>query len=184
MDGVSGNPTPSINNTKALWIPAAAMTPAATNGAESGSQEAPTNDINYGTLAFDASTDEFAHFNVAFPNSWNRGTITAEFIWTADSTSTNSVVWTVQGGSISDNGAIDTAFGTAQSVTDANGSTALTMRRSAETSAVTIAGSPADGDWCYFRVSRDADNGSDNLAADALLIGIRLFYTVDTLDDA
>jgi phospholipase A1 len=33
-------------------------------------------------LDFDASADEHAHFNVAFPKSWNEGTVTFQVWWT------------------------------------------------------------------------------------------------------
>ena len=183
-DGASGNPTLGISALQTLWIPASAMISATTSGPASGQVESATNKVNYKTLDFDASSDEYAHFHASMPKGWDGGTVTAEVYWTANSTSTNSVVWGLQGGSLSDNDAVDTAYGTAQTVTDANGSSAYTLRRTSATSAITIAGSPAAGDWCYFRAYRDADNGSDDLAADACLIGLKLFFTINTLDDA
>jgi hypothetical protein len=115
------------------------------------------------------------------PKSWNEGTVTAQFIWT--STNTGNVVWGIQGLALSDDDALDTAFGTAVTVTD--GVTAANdVMQSAFTSAVTIGGTPAEGDFVIFQVYRDADNGSDTCAVDAKLLGIRLNFTTNASDDS
>jgi hypothetical protein len=46
----------------------------------------------------------------------------------------------------------------------------------------TIGGSPAAGDLTCFQVYRDVS--ADNLAEDALLLGIKIFYTIDAANDA
>ena len=51
-------------------------------------------------------------------------------------------------------------------------------------SAVTIAGTPADDDMCFFRIFRDVSDGNDTAAEDAILIGIKLFITTDAGTDA
>ena len=56
--------------------------------------------------------------------------------------------------------------------------------RSAETAPVTLGGTPADGDLIVFQISRNAGDGADTLAADAQLIGVRLFYSTDARNDA
>lgn len=79
----------------------------------------------------------------------------------------------------SDDDTIEAAFGSAQSVTDTGGTT-----DAAETSAVTIGGTPTGGDYVIFQVFRDADNGSDTLAVNAKLLGVGLFYTINAATDA
>ena len=49
---------------------------------------------------------------------------------------------------------------------------------------ITINGTPAEGDICYFRIFRDTDDGNDDMAEDARLIGIKLFFTTDAANDA
>lgn len=160
---------------------AAAMTSRTTNGPATGSTESSTNKIMLVTLDFDASTAEYAQFMFPMPRSWNEGTITAQFIWSA--TNTGNVVWGIQGVAISDDDVFDAAFGTAQTVTD--GVTATTdIMQSSFTSAVTIGGSPAEGDIVCFQVYRDASNGSDTCSVDAKLIGIRLNFTTNAADDS
>jgi hypothetical protein len=51
-------------------------------------------------------------------------------------------------------------------------------------SAMTIAGSPADDDICFFQLYRDAADGSDTFTGDARLLGIKLFFTTDAANDA
>ena len=166
-----------------IWVPASAMTARTTNGAASGSVESATNKIMQLSLDFDASTDEFAQFTVRMPKSWNASTVTAAFTWTANSTSTNSVIWGIQGVALGNDETIDTAFGTAQTVTDANTSTAYQVHISDETSAVTIGSSPGSQNLIVFQVYRDADNGSDNLAVDAMLLGVTLYFTTNASTD-
>lgn len=162
-------------------VMAGAMTTRSTNGAASGTSETTTNKVMVRTLDFDQSADEFAQFMIPMPKSWNEGTVTANFYWTA--TTTGNVVWGIQGVAISDDDALDAAFGTAQTVTDSV-TAANDLMISSETSAVTIAGTPATSDLVVFQVYRDADNGSDTLAADAKLLGIKLFITYDAGTDA
>ena len=84
---------------------------------------------------------------------------------------------------MSDDDAFDAAFGTAQSATDTL-ITANDVHITAETAAITIAGTPAQGDLVVFQVKRDVSDGADTLAVDAKLIGVRLYYTTDADNDA
>lgn len=167
-----------------IWIPAGAMIAATTSGPAAAQQESSTNDVNYNTLAFDGAADEFAHFSVAFPKGWDEGTVTAQFVWSSTGTDTDAVIWGIQGLALSDNEAIDASWGTAVTVTDNLQSAAGELYVTSETSAMTIGGTPAEGDVCFFRVYRDADAGGDTAAEDALLMGVKLFYTTNTSTDA
>lgn len=177
------NPTFPATGRQTIWVPAASMTARTTNGAAEGLTETATNKVMIRTLNFDASTDEFAQFTIQMPKSWNEGTVTALFVWSHGSTTTNfGVVWGIQGVAISDDDTLEVAFGTAQTVTDTGGTTD-DLYRTSEVSAVTIAGTPAENDVVIFQVYRDADNGSDTLAIDARLHGVALFITNNTLVD-
>lgn len=167
--------------THMIPIMANGMTGRTTNGAATGSTETATNKIMTPTLDFDASADEFAQFMLPMPESWDEGAVQAVFLWKA--TATGDVVWGIQGVSLSNDDVIDTAFGTAQTVTD--GVTAVgDLMISARTANITLSGSPAAGDLAVFQVYRDADNGSDTLAVDALLIGVRLYITTIDYEDS
>jgi hypothetical protein len=176
--------TTAVAGKQTVWIPASAMIAATTSGPASAQNESATNDVNYSTLAFDATADEHAHFNVAFPKSWNLGTVTFQVFWSSTATDTDGVAWGLQGVALSDNEAIDTAWGTAIVVTDDCQGAAGEVYVTAESAAVTIAGTPADDDLCFFRVFRDISDANDDATEDALLIGVKLFYTTDALNDA
>jgi len=166
-----------------IWIPAQAMYP--TN--DGGCSTIATIEITEGApearvLDFDQGSTEFAQFSIAMPKSWNEGTITFEAYWMAQTGNTGGVSWGLQGVAISDNDAIDTAYGTAVVVDD----TYITqddLHITPTSSAITIAGTPAAGDLCFFQLFRDHDDSNDTLNADARLLGIKIHYTTEAGTD-
>ncbi|RVD39057.1 DUF2793 domain-containing protein [Mesorhizobium sp. M4A.F.Ca.ET.020.02.1.1] len=170
-------------NKQTIWMPAAAMTPRTTNGATSGTAEMSSNKNMVSTLDFDASTQEFAQFDIAMPKSWNEGTITFIPYWSHASTTTNfGVVWGLDAVAISDDDTLDVAFGTAQTSTDTGGTT-NDLYVGPESSAITVSGSPSAGDLVQFRIHRNPSDGSDTMAIDARLHGVKVLYVIDALKD-
>jgi peptidoglycan hydrolase-like amidase len=109
------------------------------------------------------------------PSDYNGGTITAVFHWSCSGgTGTQNVVWGIQGTAYGDSDALDVAWGTGVTVSD-TWLTDLDVHISAATAAVTLAGTPAAGEFAQFRVYRDVAN--DNLAVDAWLLGVRITFT-------
>lgn len=142
------------------------------------------NQPDISTLDFDPGTIEYAQFSIPMPKKWNAGTVTVRFRWSHAATTTNfGVVWAAQALALSDDDAIAQNFGTAQKVTDTGGTT-NDLYFTSETSAITIAGSPAKQDTVVFRVYRVATDGSDNLAIDARLHAVEVFVTTDADTDA
>jgi len=130
------------------------------------------------------TTREFAQFSIRMPKSWNEGTVTFIPVWSHPSTTTNfGVVWAVQAIALSDGDALDTAFGTEQTSTDTGGTTD-DIYQGPESSAITVGGTPAEGDYVIFQVKRNPADGSDTLAVDARLHGVIILYTVNTATDA
>lgn len=167
-----------------IWIPAAAMVSRTTNGAAVGTVEMTTNKNMVKTLDFDTTTQEFAQFEVAMPKSWNESTVTFQPVWSHPSTTTNfGVVWALQAVATSDDDALDVAFGTEQTSTDTGGTT-NDRYIGPESSAITIGGSPAEGDVVQFQIKRNVSDGSDTMAVDARLHGIKLYITLNASTDA
>ena len=172
----------STIGTHDIWVPVQAMYPTA----DGGSSFITTVEVTEGNpelrvLDFDTATTEYAQFSIAMPKSWNEGTITYEAYWTASS-GTGGVSWGLQAVSISNDDAIATAFGTAQVVDD----TFITqddLHVTPTSSAITIAGTPAAGDLCFFQLFRDHDDANDTLNADARLLGIKIHYTTESGTD-
>lgn len=155
-----------------IWVGAGEWIPRVTAGAGIDGEEFATNRQNLDYLAFDAGVAEFAQVWLAWPGAFS--TFTATFYWTSASGS-GSVVWQARARGYVDDDAIDQAFGTAQSVTDTLLS-ANDVHQSAATAAVTPAGTVSAGRLVCFGIGRDATNGSDTLAVDARLIGVRLEF--------
>jgi hypothetical protein len=184
----SGGLPVKVAGRESMWIPSLAMNPTVTNGCAShATVETTSGRPDMIVLDFDKDADEFAQFQIAFPKSWDEGTITYQVYWSGISATTN-VSWTLQGVAISSGGSIDVAYGAAIAVVDATTAAVEIAHVTAESSAVTIAGTPAEGDICYFRIGRDIDGGgtagNDNMAGDARLHGIKLFFNTNAKNDA
>jgi len=173
-----------IAGTETIWIPAQAMFGTTTNGADAQAVETTATRPELKVLDFDASTAEYAQFSIAMPKSWNLGTVTFQAFWTPSTTNTGNCIFGLQGLSCTEGDTADAVFGTAQEVTDAGIGTVEDVQMTAVSSAMTIAGSPADDDYTFFQVYRDAADGSDTFTGDARLMGIKLFYTTDAANDA
>ena len=184
-NGVHGTLGASTAGRHSIPIMAAAMTPSTTGGCAALATIATSaNPPDVQSLNFDAATAEYAQFAIPMPKRWDEGTVTAKFIWSHAATTTNfDVVWGLQAVATSNDDAIAAAYGTAQTATDTGGTT-NDLYVSPETSAITIAGSPAAEDVVHFRVYRDATVGGDTMAIDARLHGIVLYITTNADNDA
>jgi hypothetical protein len=182
VDGGDNTAAIKIAGKETIWVPASAMYPNTTNGCADLAQVELSNGPEIKTLDFDKTSDENAQFAVAFPKSWNEGTVTFQAYFTADSTDTGTVSWALAGVAIADNDSINTAFGTAVAPTaKAHSGTANDLDVTAESGAVTIAGSPSTDEEVFFQITRDVS--ADDLDADAKLLGVKLFFTTDAAND-
>lgn len=183
---VSGLPVvnPPTNIGKHLLpVSAAGITPATTSGAKSNLTETTNNKVNYNSVDFDGSAQEFGLFQIAMPSSWDEGVITYEVDWTYNATATGTgVSFALQGLALSDNDAIDTAYGTGVTVTDTLLGSGQ-KHTTAESATVTVGGSPAPGDMVLFRLARNPSDAADTMTSDAQVLGVRVFINTDALTD-
>jgi len=180
----SGSGAVKIAGKETMWIPSSAMYATTTNPAEANQVETTALRPDMKVFDFAAAADDFVQFSVAFPKSWNEGTITYQTFWTPSTTNTGDCIWGLQGVSVGDGDTIDVAFGTAITVTDAGIGTVEDQQVAAESSAVTIAGSPAENQQTYFQFFRDANAGGDTFTGVARLLGIKIFFTTNAANDA
>ena len=166
-----------------IYIDSGAMVATATNGAESGSYEFPTNDWMLDYFAFDDTTEEFVCFKLRMPSAWDRSTIRAKFDWapgSADCTAAETVEWEIAGQAISNDDAIDVVLGDAGEVivdtvlAGENGD----LHVSDATPAITIGGTPALGDLILFKISRNV-GGTDDMVGDAWLFGCTIQFKIN-----
>lgn len=175
--------TADFTGRQSIPVPASSMIAATTNGPAASSTESTTNKVMIVGLDFDASTQEIAQFSLVMPAQWDEGTITFDVRWRHGSTATNfGVAWDLAAVAFADDDAMDTAFGTAVVVTDTGGTT-NDHYTTAESSAVTVAGSPAAGETVYFRVRRAPANGADTLAIDATLLHVNIYINTNAGHD-
>ena len=167
-----------------IWVPASAMYASTTNGCSAITQvETTALRPDLKVLDFAAAADAFAQFAIAFPKSWNEGTVTYQPFWTVTGTNTGTMVWQLGGIAASSDDTINTAFGTLIATTAlAHSGTSNDLMVSAESGAVTIAGSPAANDLCFFQINNDASASGQTGAA--RLLGVKFFFTTDAKNDA
>ncbi len=172
-----------IAGKETIWIPAAAMYAATTNGADGEQVETTATRPDMKVFDFDASTKQYTQFTIAMPKSWNEGTLTYQVYWAPSTTNGGDCIFGLQGVACADGDTIDVAYGTAIEVTDAGIGTVEDQQITSESGAMTVAGSPAAGEQSYFQLYRDAADGSDSFTGEARVLGIKLFYTTDAAND-
>ncbi len=165
-----------------LWISVTEMTPTVTNGAAAvATVETVAGQPDQHVMAFATGANDHAQFEIAFPKSWNKGTITFQPFYTHQGGQTgglDGVAWGLQGVSIANDEVFAVAYGTPQVVVVDQANTDR-LFIGAESAAITIAGTPAVDEMQVFRIFRDVDDAGDDLDIDAQLVGIKLFFTTD-----
>ena len=180
----SGGSAVKIAGKETMWVPAAAMYGPTTNPADSAQVETTATRPDLKVWDFDASTQQYTQFTVAMPKSWNEGTVTYQVYWSPSTTNTGNCIFGLQGVACADSDTIDVAYGTAIEVTDAGIGTVEDQQIAAESSAMTVAGSPAAGEQTYFQLYRKAADGGDTFTGEARVLGVKIFYTTDAANDA
>ena len=140
-----------------------------------------TNGTNFPVsgLAFDAAADEVAFWKFVAQN-YGAGNVTANIFWYADTASSGDVIFDAGLAAITpntDSQDVETkAFATVNSVTDTHlGTTG--QRLHLATIAISNLDSLAADDLVWFKLNRDANNGSDTLTGDAIVVAIEITYS-------
>ena len=131
-------------------------------------------------LDFDDSTDESAVFGAVLPRSYAGGGLTVTVVWMASTATTGDVIWNAQIERHQDDlFDLDAdGFAAAQAVTagapSASGETsydAVTFTDGAQMDSLAV------GESFRLKVTRDADNASDNMTGDAELLRVEIRET-------
>ena len=167
-----------------IWVPAGAMRPTVSNGcANITDVETTAGRPDMQVLDFDASSDEHAQFSVAFPKSWDEGNLTFQVYWTTTATDTDGVAWVLSAVKVANDSTIDVNYSNSATVTDSALGAAEDLCVSAESGTLPVSGASVD-DLVYFKIQRDVSDSHDDMAEDARLIGIKIFFTTDAANDA
>jgi len=182
VDGADATGAIRIAGAETMYVPAVAMYPETTNGAELAQTVLTAGNPELKAMAFDTSTAEAVQFNVCFPKSWDEGVVTFQTYWSASSTDTGTGGFTLAGCSVASDVDYDLAFGTpvANTALAASG-TQDDLMVNVVSGDVTIA-SAAAATNTIFRLVRDT--GTDTNTGDLRLVGIKIFYTTDAANDA
>ncbi len=131
---------------------------------------------------FSGTADQYSQFKIVLPKAWNASSITFRPRWTATSAGAGDVMWRLQALGRSDGDTIDLAW--TASVTSVDTFQSTKNEHIGPTSGgLTIDGSAVKEDTLYFRLWRNATNGSDTKAEKAYLLGLEIFVTMDTVND-
>lgn len=180
----SGSGAVKIAGLETIWVPASAMYGSTTNPADAAQIETTAGRPDLKTFDFDPDTQQHTQFSVAFPKSWNEGTVTYQVYWSPSTTNTGNCFFGMNGVAVGDGDTIDVVFGTQQTITDAGIGTVEDQQVTSVSSAITIAGSPAVDQQTYFQFFRVATSGTDTFTGDARVLGVKIFFTTDAANDA
>lgn len=132
------------------------------------------------SLAYDAATDEAAFWLVRAINYPGTGNLTLDIDWYADTGTSGVVIWEIQLAAITpdtDTQDVETkALATLTTISDTHlGTTGQRLHRASGT--LSNLDSLAGADDLWIRIARDANNASDTLAADVLLVLAMVSYS-------
>jgi len=160
--------------TKDQWIYPQHMIPTTTAGATLNNRELPTNDIQIQTMDFATTPDQNVTFLWHPPEEWDALTVQAALVWTdVAGLTTEFIDFDLSGRSYAEDDAIDQAPGTAQAITD-TWIAQNDIHISAFCSAITLAGTPLQGQPNIFKLTRDTV--ADDLTGACEVLALILRY--------
>lgn len=167
-----GDGTLGVVNTATLSLAASGGFPSAVSGCALAKFTSASNAVNTYRMGFTDAVTQYAEWAFILPLNYDGGTITFAPIGMSDA-NTGDVVLDVQARAYADSDVFDTAYGTAVALTLTIG-TAGDVENGGTSSAITIAGTPATGNWCQVRCYRDGGAGGDTLASTFYLLGLNV----------
>ena len=178
----TGAKGPLLQGKHTIWVPSSAMTPTTTAGCSDLTLvEMTAGRPELQVLDFAADADDHAQFTVAFPKSWDEGTVTFQPFWTVTGTNTGDVEWNLTGISMANSAVINTTYPSASvSAGVAHSGTSNDMNVGAVCNGLTITNAAVDT-VTYFKLSNDTSSSTQTGVA--RLIGIKLFYTSNAGND-
>ncbi len=171
--------------TQQFTVRADAMVPGLTTGSNAPTvEEFGAENITVPIIVFPDGSDTTAWYEWDPPENWDGGTIKIRYKWTRRddevTPESRTVNFIFAAFAYGNNDPIGGALiETPQNVTDTTDSTAAENKlyESAQTAAITIAGTPADSDSIFIKITRDDSAGT--MTGDALLLSINIEYTID-----
>lgn len=168
---------------QAIPIPAGSLFSPASGGPSAGTAITAGQSIQAMTYDFDGTSAETVYFTWRMPEQWDEGTVTFNVSWSQLTTNaTAGVVWELSAVAAGDTDSYDVAYGTVQLSTDSGG-TLNTIYTSPESSAITIANTPAAGDVVMFKLRRLTTDAGDTMVQDARCHNVTLYINTAAVTD-
>ncbi len=183
LDAVQGAAYAREISEQSVWIPAASLTPALTNGGIlAATEELSTDNVMIHGMDFDASTRQNAQFSFQAPKGADESAaLILQGEWTdGDTAGTLSVKWGFEALAVAADESLNGTYGTAVVAADSTFTATKDRHVSAEVS-ITPGGTWAAGDWITVQIFRDI---ADDYTQKARLTGIHMRYSTTTLTDA
>lgn len=163
-----------------IAIPAGAWKAKASGGATSTSYQ------DVAAFSFDGTSINRVRFVVPMPKSWNLSTITFKVFGVCDTGGSNAAVWKVAAKAFSHD---DPLWTTADLSTGAQSASMSwtaddDLLVSAESSAITVDGTPAAEDLLLIELWRDPTDGGDTTTAAILLLAAKIMFSTNAATDA
>lgn len=167
----------SLEQLQTIWIPAGAMTPTSSGGATYGLTQIGASNTMLESLIFSPNENNYAQFNIAFPNEWNKTTLKAIPYYTLGVTGVtgSSIVWNIEGKFVNVDQGIGSVFGTSQTSTGI-GNKNYTLYSGTMTDNIVPDGTGLNNCITYFQIYRNASLG--NVESSGHLLGIKILYGI------
>lgn len=151
----------ALSGTSTLWIPATGFTSVA------GSPSASVQASRWPVWLFDQSIQETVGHAYAVPSDWS--TADVDLYWSNPGAGSGNVVWTLTLDTAADAGTLNASGTNSGNITDA-----APAQHDLTVLALFSGATVTPGNLLNMRLSRVAGNGSDTLANDASLLGVKL----------
>lgn len=174
---------PSTLGRHTIFVPAGALTAAATGGA-SLYQAAPGGGAH--TLkgwSFSDTTNQAVEFPVWMPKSWDEGILHLKLAWFRAGAAAGNVRWKAEALGRVAGGAVGHSYTGAIAATVTSAALGAGLQAETAEIALDLTGAAANS-WLDIRLTRDAvDTVNDTLAEAAILIGHAVFYITNAATD-
>lgn len=164
-------------------LPSSSIRPMVVSGCEAPTNEAQGSDHpDDEFMVYVDTANTHGQFIVPMPKSWDRGTLKFQVGWKHEGAQTaglDGVVWGLAAVGVVEGENPDKAYGIAVKVTD-DEAAGNVLHWTAESAAMTVAGTLTDPCLVYFRLTRFTADGGDDMDQGARLVCIKVFYNVTT----
>lgn len=168
-----------------IWVPASSMTlPVTAASATPAIMSSGSPQTEMSVLDFNSGVVEQCYFQIALPKGWDVSVgLTFAVYSTSSGTGSGIARWQLHLRAYDDQNDLTVSTGSQTAVEDGYGGIDL-LRISLESSPVQVpVGGPSPGDLITFRLLRHGAHANDNMPGVVRLIGIKVFFTTNSITD-